>query len=597
MNGFSDVHVSFAPGPASIRTRLGNRWSTVAAPPPGVWIGTANGEAGASLLHTAAAPGWRLWAVGDLHAYRGEPTDVAGRLVADLARGCAEPDLLRAHAVVFAWEDAPRRLHVLVDRMGTVHAYAGGAPGRRSVGTCFATVAEGSTQRPDWVGLTGFCGFGFYPGDRTPWTDVAILRPATWTVFDEHGDVVSSRRTWDWWFDPDPVRGDDDLLDEFHEIWSRTVRSQIGERRVVVPLSGGLDSRTVFAAAVPAGVGGVGGDPARVRTLTYGYAPDSAEIGISQRVARARGHRATDLVVEPYLFDRLPEVVGAVEGFQSLCFSRQAGVSEVLANLGEAVVGGHWGDVWFDTAGAFAPGGGPVPGDPVERAHAKFAKRGRGWLLEHLCAPNLDGADPEAVLRDLLRDELARLPDLGDPDLSLKALKTEQWSFRWTLASVRAYQLALPTVLPFYADDVVDFFLRVPTDRLPGRRLQTAYLRRHHPDLARITRQDTGMSLFERPWEPSVALLRRVAAKGVRSLRRRTVIERNWEVQYGSPESRARLTGLVVGAPGPLLAAGTGALPGLLDRFARQPDPATGYTVDVVATLAAIGHPPTVRLP
>ena len=96
----------------------------------------------------------------------------------------------------------------------------------------------------------------------------------------------------------------------------------------------------------------------------------------------------------------------------------------------------------------------------------------------------LGGQDPDHVLRGLLSDELARLPDLGDADFTLKALKTEQWSFRWTLASIRAYQLGLPTLMPFYADEVVDFFLRVPTDRLPGRRLQTAYLRRHHPDLA-----------------------------------------------------------------------------------------------------------------
>lgn len=74
--------------------------------------------------------------------------------------------------------------------------------------------------------------------------------------------------------------------------------------------------------------------------------------------------------------------------------------------------------------------------------------------------------------------------------MRLKALKTEQWSFRWTLAGTHACRLAQPALLPFYGNDVVDFFLRVPSERLADRRLQTAYLKRHHPDLARVIWQD-----------------------------------------------------------------------------------------------------------
>ena len=51
-------------------------------------------------------------------------------------------------------------------------------------------------------------------------------------------------------------------------------------------------------------------------------------------------------------------------------------------------------------------------------------------------------------------------------------------------------------------------------------------LRRHHPDLAAITWQDTGMSLYERRWEPAVALGRRAVAKAVRVALRRKAIER-----------------------------------------------------------------------
>lgn len=578
MNGFTDLLVTMGGSPTPGRRRLGNEWWPLTDDLGPVWVAAATSAASLPVA-TAEAPGWRLWGSGPIFSYRGVPDRPLERFTLDLAAGRAAPDALDAHAVVFGWNEQARQLSVWTDRMGTVHAYVGGRPGRTAVGTFFPAVAERSSRELDWVGITGFCGFGFYPGDRTMFDDVRILRPATRTVFDEQGVVISAQRYWDWWHDPDPSRSDDGLVDEFHDIWTRTMHQQLAGTRSVVPISGGLDSRTVFAAAAP--LDGAIADP--VRTMTYGYDAKSPEILISRRVAASRGHRAREFVVGPYLLDRLDDVLDAVEGFQGLSFSRQAGVSAEIAALGDHVVGGHWGDVWFDTAGAPAR----TSPDLVSIAYQKFAKRGREWLFEHLCTPNLD-EPPEEVLRQVLADELARIPDLGDPDLRLKALKTEQWSFRWTLASVRAYQLAVPTLMPFYANEVVDFFLRVPSDRLPGRRLQTAYLRRHHPDLARITWQDTGMSLFEHRWEPAVSLGRRAFAKARRKIRRERVIERNWEVQYltgDGPDSVSRL--LRSSALDEDGAIRQDLLP-LAEMLLSNPTAANGFAVDVLVAIAVI---------
>lgn len=576
MNGFSDLHVAFdASGPPT-RHRLDNRWKSLGDPCGLPWLGVATSEASAPIVETRA-PGWRLWAVGEVFSYRRRTEASLQRFADDLAAGCADPALLDAHAVVFGWEASSRRLHVWTDRMGTIHAYYGDAAGQTSVGTCFAAVSQSSDRAIDWVGVTGFCGLGFYPADRTMFEDVRVLRPATWTVFDERGAVLSARRYWTWWYEPTASRTDDDLVDEFHDIWTRTIRDQCRGRPVVVPISGGLDSRTVLAAAVPSN-GPRAGDP-RVHAFTYGYSPQSPEIRISQRVARARGLRAGGLVVEPYLLDRIDEVDQAVEGFQALSFSRQAGVSGRLAAMGERVIGGHWGDVWFDRAGSGS--------DVLATALHKFSKPGGAWLLDHLCAPHLGGEAPRTVLRDLLRDELGRLPDLGDPDVSLTALKTDQWSFRWTLASVRAYQLGVPTLLPFYANEVVDFFLRVPPSQLAGRRLQIAYLTRHHPDLAAVPWQDTGMSLAPHAWEPAAALARRAAHKAVRTATRRPVTQRNWEVQYLTGSGPAAIRTMLLGAPSvpsQLIARAT--LEPLVEGFLQNPDGQSGYTVDALVTLA-----------
>jgi hypothetical protein len=584
MDAFSDLVVTFGSAASPLATRLAAPWTSAVAGPGGVWT-SSGASAPVAAWATATAGSWTTWAVGDVLAYRGDADDPLDRFTADLAAGRSEPGRLDAHAAVVGWDDEARQLHVWVDRMGTVHVYAGGAPGRRRVGTVLAAVAEGSSGARDWVATTGFCAFGFYPADRTPYEDVRVLRPATHVVFDEGGVPVAERRTWDWWHDPDHGASDDELVDAFAEVWRSTLARQAGGRRVVVPVSGGLDSRTVLAGLVAPD----GSSPAAdVRAFTYGWGGASAEIAIARRVAAARGLVATEMVVGPYLFDRLDEVVGAVEGFQALSVSRQTGASDVLATLGDRIVGGHWGDVWFDaTAGRGAPSS--ASGDLVEPAFRTFAKRGRGWLLDHVCRPQLAGRDPEDLLRELLHAELERLPDLGDPDLRLKALKTEQWSFRWTLASTRAYHLARPTLLPFYADDVVDLFLRVPSERLVGRRLQVAHLLRHHPDLARVRWQDTGRSLLGRPWEAPLSLARRAVAKGVRTARRRPVVERNWEVQYLTGDGPARLRRLLLEGGGALGDVAEPELASFVDRFVAAPDPASGYAVDVLATLATTG--------
>lgn len=574
MNGFVDLHVSFGDPRPPRSCRLGNEWSEVAST-ESVKVYAAE-PAGIHRLLTASSPSWRLWGSGAVFSYRNDHLNPLGRFADDLAQGLERPDLLDAHAVLLALHEESGRLSVWTDRMGTVHAYHGGTQGQRAVGTFFGAVREHSNEDLDWLGITGFCGFGFYPADRTPFTDMRIIRPATRVVFDRNGAVVEKEHYWDWWYDPDRGRNDDDFVDEFHDIWTRTVTSQLRGTRSVVPLSGGLDSRTIFAVAAPRTRRAA--DP--VRTLTYGYSAKSPEIRISRRVAAARGHSALELVVGPYLLDRMSEVTDAVEGFQSLAFSRQAGVSQQITALGDHVMGGHWGDVWFDVAGTA-----PTPALSLAAAgYEKFAKRGRQWLLERVCRPNLGGDEPDDLLRDLLASEAARIPEFGDDDMRLKALKTEQWSFRWTLASVRAYQLAVPTLMPFYANEVVDFFLRVPSARLRGRRLQKAYLRRHHPDLARIPWQNSGMSLFEKRWEPASAWTKRAVSKLERTARHRPAIERNWEVQYFGT-GRTEVVKTLLERAGTLATTSDGVSTHELDELLGRPDAARGYTLDALMTL------------
>ncbi|MCB0976744.1 MAG: hypothetical protein KDB02_04730 [Acidimicrobiales bacterium] len=567
MSAFCDLHVDFRSTAPAV-TRLMQPWRRVAGEDADPWIGVA-GEIEPSHVRL---PGWDVWAVGPVFTYRSDDNDPLHRFAIDLQVGAAQPSALDSQAAVFAWDSRARRLHVITDRMGTVHVYRSG---NDSVGTFSPAVAGSGGHRLDWIGITGFCGFGFYPGDRTALEDVRIVRPATWLLLDDRGATVSERRTWTWTFEP-ANRSVDETLEAFDDVWTRVLARRLRGSRAVIPLSGGLDSRTILAAATSAAVG------ADVRTFTYGYPGSRVETSVARRVGAARGASPLEQTVGPYLLDRFDEVFDAVEGFVGLTLPRQAGASDVIGSLGDRVVGGHWGDVWFDSIGS-----GSETVSPVERALTIFAKRGRSTLFDELCRPHLNGLEPEDVLRGLIADEVARLPDLGDPAMLLKALKTEQWSFRWTLAGTRAYQLGASVDLPFYADEVVDLFLTVPQRMLSGRALQVAYLRRFHPDLAAIRWQQSGTTLLDRWWERPAAKAERAVRKVSRTALRRSVLERNWEVQFLGEGRSARLESLVRPLVERDLLTKAGATEAL-DEFAVHPAPDKAHRIDVMVALAAV---------
>ena len=578
MAGFVDLHVDFAGGSTPPIARGGLVWNPVVDTPSTVWL--AFGDRARWETQEAAAPGARLWWLGGTHRGSDNARRLLEQIMATDAAGASGAPKVAVSGTVVAVDSQRGKTHVITDRFGTGHVYLrearAGRPG--SLGTFARAVAAGGDGTWDWEGITGFCALGFFPGNRTWWTDVRIVRPATWLVLDLDGAVVSERRWWTWCYEP-VEREMGALVEEIDGVLSDVLRDEVRGRRVVVPLSGGLDSRTVAAVLGPGSAARAAAS--EVQGLTYGYGDRSVETRIGMAVGGASGIPTRSMRVGPYLLDRVAEVVAATEGFQAPSFARQAGVAAELAEMGDAVVGGHWGDVWFDTAGG---SGGAT--DLVGVAMSKFHKRGGEWLLRHVCAQAIEG-DPAERVRAMIADELDLIPDLGDDDMRLKALKTDQWSFRWTLASMRAYRLAVPTLLPFYDDRLADLMLRIPSGMHRGRSLQVELLTRRHPDVARVRWQATGRDLFA-PEPPALVRTARGALRRAGRLVTRTpVIERNWEVQLRPFPDRLREALTPAVSVGLVTAAD---LDDLLARLKGLVDPSAGYAVDTLLAMAQVAE-------
>lgn len=568
-----DLLLCFGALPAAVPTRSGSgRWQALAtcggatlhadAVSPGFWNG-------APWSGQTLADGTRLWLLGELYG------DDAGTIDGHSGNG---------HFLAISWDPRERRWHLRTDRFGTFHVYHADAGPRSAFGTFHPAVATAAGRRRlDPLGLAGFLALGFFPRDRTHFDDVRILRPAHQYVLDDSGRLLASERYWDWSQRPDPRRTRDDTLQELDAVLRAVLADQTSEGRIAIPISGGLDSRTTVAVLTRPEQDA----DARFWAYSYGYGADSVETRIARSVASARRLRFEAFVIPEYLFEQLPRVLACVEGFQDVAQCRQAAVAAALVENADFVIAAHWGDVWLDDAGLVERREASLD-ELTRHALGKVLKKGRGWLLQHVARDLLQMDDPEALVTDMVREELKRLGPVGEPDFLLKALKTELWSFRWTCASLRMFQAAAFPRLPFYDTRFADFIATVPSAWLAGRRLQVEYLKRFAPDLARITWQAGDADLYWATRHPLWRLPKRVLARLRRSFATEQLIEANWEVQLLSPAGRDGLEHWLL-RPGlrlhDLLAPAR--IRELLDDFRAQPRaPGHSYTVSMLLTLS-----------
>jgi hypothetical protein len=285
------------------------------------------------------------------------------------------------------------------------------------------------------------------------------------------------------------------------------------------------------------------------------------------------------IVLSHYLFDQIQSITAAVEGFQDITQCRQAAVATHLGLHADSVGAAHGGDVWFATSGADAD----TP--TAELAQKKFTKPGHVWLMQNLVNNNASQAYSDS--QELIRAQVNGYAQILDTDFRLKAAKTDLWSARWTTASLRAYQTGLFPFLPFYDTRIADFFSTVPSDYLPGRKLQIAYLKRFAPDLARITWQVYDANLYSYQYFNTWQIPRRAVKKIWRGISGRRTQERNWEVQFLHPAGRTGLEHWLL-APGLKLhnLIAVQQVRALLDDLFAAPNRETGYVASMLLTFS-----------
>ncbi|RYD59435.1 MAG: hypothetical protein EOP56_00795 [Sphingobacteriales bacterium] len=483
------------------------------------------------------------------------------------------------HYLIFFTDLRDSSSYVFTNRLGTYHMYHSTEAGVNALGTYYLGLAKTTRDKQlDWEGITGFLGMGFFQDDTTYLKNIKVLLPASCYRFDRQLNLISHSRYWNWSYDPKP-HTIKEYTEQLHNAMTSSISYAISGKRVALPISGGLDSRTLAGIMTASGTHAAN----NIWSFSYGYTPSSVETRIAGKIASSRNIPFDSYTLPNYLFDKMEVIKDAVEMFQYVDGTRQASMKELLEEKSDLVIGGHWGDVWLDDMG-ITDNNGAAREEGLQAAFGKkIIKKGSEWLLDNVSGQHF--ANGRQHLEDYFRDFADQYRHIEDADFVMKIFKTDQWSFRWTLASIRMYQAAVFPVLPFYDKRVVDLFLQIPTSVVAGRQLQIDYLKQYHPDLAKITWQEYGNNLYWYKHFNNRNIAYRAIDKIRRSIKGEQPITRNWEIFYLNDNGRRQLEKILLQSPfRDVVPESTSRA--LLNDLYRHPNAGNGYAISMLHTFA-----------
>lgn len=378
-----------------------------------------------------------------------------------------------------------------------------------------------------------FTAIGFFLDTDTYWQDQKVLPAASGNRIDENGLLVDSKPWFQWHYNPRNISFET-ALEEFTVLFEQIVSEQVKSDKVILPLSGGLDSRTQAVALAKIK------NP--VTAYSYSFKDGYNESGIAKKIAKTCNFDFKEFSIEPgYLWPKLDQLAAINACYSDFTHPRQMAVLEEFKKMEGTFSLGHWGDVLFDRG---APEG-TTSDQLLEILLKKIVKKGGMELGTALWQIWGLTGNFENYLRERLATLLATIK-IENPSAKLRAFKSLYWAPRWTSVNLSVFEAANPISLPYYDDRMCEFICTLPEEFLADRKLQIAYIKQQSPNLAKITWQDHrpyNLFTFEKNNWPN-NLPYRIGNKLKREVKNKLgkpYIQRNWELQFLGMENDEKL--------------------------------------------------------
>lgn len=369
-----------------------------------------------------------------------------------------------------------------------------------------------------------FAATGFFLGTDTYWQDQKVLAPATINTIDDDGFLIKSKPWFEWYYKPRDISFET-ALEEFTELFERICAEQAGDKRVLLPLSGGLDSRTQAIAFSKLK------NP--VTAYSYYFKNGFYESGISKKIAKVYDFEFKEFIIGPgYLWPKLEELAKLNKCYSEFTHPRQMAMLEEFKKMEGVFSLGHWGDVLFDRGAAK----GTTHDQELSQLYKKVVKKGGMELATSLWEEwKLEGSFDEYLKFGM--QTMLNTIKIENTSAKVRAFKSMSWAPRWTSVNLCVFEAAHPIELPYYDERMCEFICTVPEEYLADRLLQIEYIKKQSPAVAKITWEAV------RPYnlynyqnnKPPNNLPYRIVNKLKRTVKGKIgkpYIQRNWELQF-----------------------------------------------------------------
>ncbi|WP_100615111.1 asparagine synthase-related protein [Confluentibacter citreus] len=377
-----------------------------------------------------------------------------------------------------------------------------------------------------------FVAFGFFFDTDTYWKDEKVLSPGTKYQLDENDKVFSAEKWFEWHYTPREISFED-TLNEFTNLFETIVNEQTSNKKVILPLSGGLDSRTQAVALR---------NHPNVNSYSYDFEGGYPETKIAKKIADACHFPFQSFTVKPgYLWNCIEELAGINQCYSEFTHPRQMAFFDSFKGMGNLFSLGHMGDLMFDSFGfpqlSFD--------EEVEVLVKLLLKKGGAELASSLWKTwGLEGDFEDYYLtriRLLLKDI-----KIENTNAKLRAFKTHYFVSRWSSNNLSVFEAMYPVTLPYYDNRMFEFMCSVPEKYLANRQLQIAYIKQNATELAKITWQEqkpfnlNNYHLNKMPFNLPYRITNKLKRE-FNDFMGKPYISRNWELQFVGKENEKHL--------------------------------------------------------
>ncbi len=391
----------------------------------------------------------------------------------------------------------------------------------------------GKKSALDYKAICVFVATGFFLDQDTYYTEQKVLKPGYDYEIDEVSkEIISEKPYFKWHYTP-RERTLSQITSEFAVLFETIIKEQISDKKVILPLSGGLDSRTQAVALHHLG--------AHVKSYSYSFFNGLNETLYAKKIAKKCNFLFQDWKVKPnYLWRKIEKLAKINNCYSEFTHPRQMAFVDEYKDLGEIFSLGHWGDVLFDDMGV----DNDLPCEAqIQIILKKIIKNGGLELAESLWKTWQIEGDFMLYLSDRIKKLLNEINIPNNANAQIRAFKSKFWATRWTNTNLSIFESVRPISVPYFDNRMCEFICSVPEKYLSGRQIQIEYIKMRMPEIAKITWQDhRPFNLYNYKWNKiPYNLPYRIFSKLTKIISNKKYIQRNWELQFLGSENNMEL--------------------------------------------------------